>query len=303
MIIKVVMIILYYIKFDERMFLMKKSRVVGKDLLKSVLNSDHLGVVLNGGGTKGIKQLGALLCLSEMGITIDGYAGVSIGSINCLIAAGMKNRLKEALEFYLSIPPAAVVPNKKLNFEKSIFDIKNLSILIKGFIEKKGYSNNLLGKFLESDLFPILDWQELKTKDIGFITLKIFPKKEAIMKFLDEVEEYDLIDFLLSSCNFPIYAPKEIEGCKYVDGGLYNNQPVEMLVKKGYKEILVLDAKGPGIKRSIKKFQKLGIKIVIIKLESKIGVFDFNRGNLISGFCDSYSFMYTLMKKYDILRR
>ena len=51
-----------------------------------------LGLVLEGGGVKGVDQLGALKALYEAGVHFDGVAGTSIGALNgaALIGAGIE---------------------------------------------------------------------------------------------------------------------------------------------------------------------------------------------------------------------
>ena len=51
-----------------------------------------LGLVLEGGGVKGVYQLGAIEALYEAGVHFDGVAGTSIGALNgaALIGAGIE---------------------------------------------------------------------------------------------------------------------------------------------------------------------------------------------------------------------
>ena len=97
-----------------------------------------------------------------------------------------------------------------------------------------------------------------------------------------------MIDYLLATSCFPIFKPQVIDGEEYLDGGLYDNVPINMLLKKGYKNIIVVEVAGIGIKRkNIKK--DVYIK-VISPNESLGGTFEFNHerisNNIQLGYLD-----------------
>lgn len=46
--------------------------------------AQSVGVVMSGGGAKGLYHIGVLQALEESGIPIDYVSGTSMGSINCL---------------------------------------------------------------------------------------------------------------------------------------------------------------------------------------------------------------------------
>ena len=50
-------------------------------MLTSMLNAQSVGLVLSGGGAKGITHIGIIQALEENGVPIDYVAGTSIGAI------------------------------------------------------------------------------------------------------------------------------------------------------------------------------------------------------------------------------
>lgn len=48
---------------------------------------------------------------------------------------------------------------------------------------------------------------------------------------MDEIDEGKLVDYIIASATFPIFPPKIIDDKKYIDGGVYDNMPINLLVK------------------------------------------------------------------------
>ena len=74
---------------------------------------------------------------------------------------------------------------------------------------------------------------------------------------------------------FSYIKSQNIDGEHFFDGGLYDNMPINMLIKKGYKNIIVVDVTGMGLKR---KNASKNVYIKMIKPNEKVGgTFDFNK--------------------------
>ena len=57
------------------------SLILSLVMLAGVLNAQSVGLVLSGGGAKGITHIGIIQALEENGIPIDYVTGTSIGAI------------------------------------------------------------------------------------------------------------------------------------------------------------------------------------------------------------------------------
>ena len=63
-----------------------------------------------------------------------------------------------------------------------------------------------------------------------------------------------------ASC-FPKKKKKEINNQNYIDGGYYDNLPINLAIELGADEIIAVDLKAPGIKRKpTKKIPTITIK-------------------------------------------
>ncbi len=162
----------------------------------------NIEVALSGGGARCVAQLGYLDILWQMGIRFRALAGSSGGAIAAaFLAFGMspKEAFKAVREFnYASI---------KLNlFRGSIFSLEKVA---KEF-EKMGLTS------FKALALPLS------------VTLTDYHSGRCLYK-----QEGDLARSLIaSSALIPIFAPVEVEGKLYIDGGFSDNLPIRALPKK-----------------------------------------------------------------------
>lgn len=170
-----------------------------------------IGIALSGGGVKGFAHLGVLKALEEKGIEADILAGVSAGAIvGSFIAAGQKPA--EAME---------------LINESDFFDFAKLSIPDRGIFTLDNMTENL-----EKSL-GVKTFEELKLPFyVGAANIE-----KARMEYFSSGE---LVKIIQASSSIPVlFSPVEINGDLYVDGGLFENLPVNPLVNKCDKLIAV----------------------------------------------------------------
>lgn len=157
------------------------------------------GLVLSGGGARGIAHIGVLKALDEMEIKFHQISGTSAGSIvGALYAYGYK--------------------------PDHIFElIKSLSIF-----------KSVRPAFAWTGLFTMNGLKELLLKNIpenNFSTLKV-PLTIAATDIRKGQVHYfsdgELIPAIVSSCSIPaVFNPVNLNGNLYVDGGLLDNLPVK----------------------------------------------------------------------------
>ncbi|CCU80621.1 SERINE PROTEASE [Halanaerobium saccharolyticum subsp. saccharolyticum DSM 6643] len=173
--------------------------------------TSKIGIALSGGGVKGFAHLGVLKALAEKGIEPDILAGVSAGAIvGSFIAAGKK--------------PAEVM---ELINESDFFDFAKLSLPKKGIFTLENMTENL------AKSLGIKTFEELKIPFyVGVANIE-----KAKMEYFNQG---DLIKIIQASSSIPVlFSPVEINGELYVDGGLFENLPVNPLLDKCDKLIAV----------------------------------------------------------------
>ncbi|THD67839.1 patatin [Robertkochia marina] len=161
----------------------------------------RFGFVLGGGGARGFAHLGAIKALEEKGIRPDIISGVSAGAVaGAFIAAGRS-------------PEATHELMKSL----SIRDLTNFQM------PKTGLFNlNRLKSLLQ---------EHLGDKDIKDLEIPLVIAATDILNGkVTYFKEGDLSTIVQASASIPVlFSPVKINDLYYVDGGVFNNVPLEPL--------------------------------------------------------------------------
>ncbi len=160
-----------------------------------------IGLALSGGGTKGIAHAGAIKALQEYGITIHSVAGTSAGAlVGALYAAG--NSVDDISSFFSS---------------SNLFDPRKFAFRRAGFLNSDVFVDHIKN-YIPVNYFESLE-KSLQVTATNLNTMKL--------KVFDHGELYHPI---LASAAFPgIFTPVEFNNETYVDGGVLNNFPVDLL--------------------------------------------------------------------------
>ncbi|AWH84078.1 patatin [Flavobacterium album] len=161
-----------------------------------------IGLILSGGGSKGIAHAGVLKFFDEAGIVPSHIAGTSSGAIvSALYAWGKKP--EEILEFFKSI---------------YFFHWKHFTFRKAGFIDSEAFRDYFTSIFKDATLGDMKFKMHLTATDLVSGKLRIFGAETKIA------------DAVLASSAFPgIISPYEIDGKLYSDGGIINHFPTDIL--------------------------------------------------------------------------
>ena len=212
------------------------------------------GVVLEGGGSKGSYQVGALLALHKYGIKFDVAVGTSIGSVNAAFVAlddytNLYNLWKTAsVKNMFNIDEVIIDKLKNKKFDKEFF--KMGAAAFNNIIGNKGMDVSYFRDFVRANI----DEKKLQESniDFGLVTFNLSDFK-PVQIFKKDIPEGKLHDYIMASCFFPTFkSEKIIDNKYYIDGGFYDNCPVDMLVDKGFDEIYVIRTLGIGFNRKVK---------------------------------------------------
>ncbi len=162
------------------------------------------GLVLSGGGARGICHLGVIKALEEFNVKIDYISGTSAGSVTgCLYSYGYKP--DEILEMIVNTAFA-----RSLKFAWAWTGLLKLDGLQELFL-----------KFI-----PENDFSALK---IPVVIAATEMRKGKIEYF----SRGELIPAILASCCIPVvFNPYQFNGGVYVDGGVLDNLPVKAISDK-----------------------------------------------------------------------
>ncbi|MGM0379211.1 MAG: patatin-like phospholipase family protein [Bacillota bacterium] len=226
------------------------------------------GLVLEGGGAKGAYQAGAIKALLDNDYKFELITGTSIGAINgAFLVQGNFNEIYELWE------EADI--SKLINTDKKVLDEllnlnigeKNLSKILK-YLIKTIKAGGLDITPLKELLIENIDEEKIRKSDtdFGLVTVSL-SDFEPLELFIKDIEKGKLIDYILASANLPIFKSDKLDGKVLIDGGFYNNRPVNMVIDKGIKDIIVIETQGIGRKP---KINEDGLNIIKITPSEKI---------------------------------
>lgn len=244
-------------------------------------------LVLSGGGSRGAYQIGVCEALNKLKIKIDIVTGTSIGALNGALI--VQNDLKKAKKLWNNLSYANVFDS---NFEND-GEIIVYKEYIKAFFKNGGMEVNALSKTIKENI-NIKKFYTSKI-DFGLTTFKLNTLTPVFLTKKD-IEENALVDYLLASATcYPAFKQKKIGKDIYIDGGYYDNLPINLALKMGADEVIAIDLKAMGRTKKTKK--NTNIKYIIPK--NKLGnflIFDKNEAKrqISLGYNDT-------MKTYNIL--
>ncbi len=233
--------------------------------------SKSVGLVLEGGGVKGAYELGALIALIEKGYTFHSITGTSIGALN---GAVMASQGIEKLAGYweeakycpvFDFDDETVARFRQKDFDLDLIIATGKKLLSAREIIKNSYEHTL------NFVYNRLSEEEIRSSDIDFgcVTYNISDMEpfEAMKK---DIPEGKLIDYIVASACFPIFPPKQINGKKFIDGGVYDNMPINLLARTGCKEMIVVRT-NPETKQPKRRIERDDLDIIYITPSANLG--------------------------------
>ena len=223
-------------------------------------------LVLEGGALRGIYTAGVIDVLLENNIKVDAVVGVSAGALfginyvskqkgRCLRYNLENAHNKNYMGLYSFITTGNVM-NEEFCFHKLVY---------------------------ETDPFDFDTFNKSKTKFYCVVT-NIETGKAEYIEIKDIKKD---MEYLRASGSMPIVSKiVEINGNKYLDGGMSDSIPTEWAIKQGYDRIIVVETR-------VKEYRKMESSLLPYKLKYKKYL----------KFLDTIEKrpkMYNKVKKYDI---
>ena len=224
------------------------------------MQAQKVGLVLSGGGAKGMTHIGIIRALEENNIPIDYITGTSMGAIiGSLYAMGYSPDDMEALlrsEDFKRWYSGQVEPEYGYYFKQNrptpeFFNIRfsfKDSLHIKPQILPTSMVNPIQMNLVFVELFARAtaacsgDFNRLFVP-FRCIASDVYNKKPLIMR------RGDLGDAVRASMSFPfVFKPIEIDSVLAYDGGIYNNFPTDIMREDFKPEVIIgsVVAANPG---------------------------------------------------------
>ncbi len=207
-------------------------------------NQKRLGLVLEGGGARGAYQAGVLKALFEAGYKFDGVAGTSVGALNGVMVA--QNRFEDSMKIWREIDFANVLDinnNYGENVVNKNFDQETIRYFynyVKKIIGQGGLDTTKIKNLIKANI----DEDLLRDSgiDFGIMTYSV-TEKQPLSIFVEDMAKDKVADYVMASASFPGFKKTVVDGQEFIDGGVYDNMPINMLLDKGYKDIVAIETK------------------------------------------------------------
>jgi NTE family protein len=179
----------------------------------------NIGLVLGGGGARGIAHLGVIKALDERGFVPEAIAGCSMGGIvGAMVCAGMPT--KDIIKAFGKLET------------RDLLDFGAMGGMIGGDGIEKKLIEYLPGTFEELEL-PL----KVTAVDVQTGKLVIFGKGA-------------LVPALRATSSLPgILTPTRHQGRVFIDGGLLNNLPVDVIRTMTLEPVVAVDVASPPNRR------------------------------------------------------
>jgi len=177
----------------------------------------RIGLALSSGGAKGLAHIGVIQVLEENGIEIDYLAGTSIGSyVASCWARGYSGQVMEKLAMEYNRPFGA------LRLADPWFSPR-LGVLRGEKVRRR--LKTIMGDTQFADL----------SMPVGVVATSLKTLERVIF------DSGDVADAVTASCTIPgICRPSKIKGENYVDGGVSDPLPIDVLEEWGIENIIAV---------------------------------------------------------------
>lgn len=262
------------------------------------------GVVLEGGGAKGSYQIGAWKALREAGIRIKGIAGASVGALNgamlCMDDLEKAEYIWENISYskVMDVDDDIIGSVRKLDLKA--VNLKAVAEDAKRVLKEKGFDITPLKQLIES----VVDEECIRTSSRElFITTYSITDRRLLTLNAKDIPEGEIGDMLLASAYFPVFKNQKLNGKRYIDGGGWNNVPVNVLLEHGYEDILVIRIYGLGFDSERVTEIPEGTNVYHIAPRQDLGgILEFDkkkaRKNMMLGYYDAKRLLYGLSGRW-----
>ncbi|KJD37279.1 patatin [Tamlana sedimentorum] len=208
-------------------------------------NEPKVGLVLSGGGAKGLAHIGVLKVIDSLGVKVDYVAGTSMGAIiGSLYAAGYTAKQLDSVFHEVdfdnilndNLPRNVKSFHERENAERYAVKLpfNKFKINLPSALSRGHNTYNLLSKLM----LPLCETEDFSKLPIPFFC--VATNVETGMPVF--LEKGNLPLSVLASAALPsVFKPVFINNEMLIDGGVVNNYPIDELRAKGMDIIIGVD--------------------------------------------------------------
>ena len=196
-----------------------------------IMTTGRTGLVLEGGGMRGMYTCGILDVLMENRIYLDGMVGVSAG-----IAFGCNYKSRQA--------GRALRYNVRFARDKRYSGVMSL-------LKTGNYYNAYFAYKLVPTHYDVFDYNVFEDTPMECYAVCFDVNTgEGVYQRLDHVND-DFFEWIRASASMPVVAqPVQVGGRLLLDGGLADSIPLEFMMNKGYDRNVVILTREDGYRKT-----------------------------------------------------
>lgn len=227
-------------------------------------------LVLAGGGSRGSYQVGVWRALRELAWDFDIITGTSVGALNGALA--VQGDFSVAANMWETISTSDVL-DIDLDKNAQSLNLREVSGKLAVFLGDMAKNGGADPRPLEDMLRRCINEERVRTspKDFAFVTVE-YPSFTPRIISKADIPEGALVDYLMASAAcFPAMKMRQIGATRYIDGGYYDNMPVQLAIERGAEEIVAVDLEAIGRHRRVPT--KARVRVHHIRSRWELGLF------------------------------
>ncbi len=197
-------------------------------------DTQKIGLVLEGGGLRGMFTCGVIDVMMDNGITFDGAVGVSAGAaFGVNIKSGQRGR--------------GIRYNLQMAGDKRYMSLR--SLLFTGNLFNAEFCYHTVP--CEIDIF---DTEAFARNPMEFIAVCTDIRTgEPVYHVMDHID-YDELEWIRASASLPLVAqPVHVGGYVLLDGGLVDSIPLKFMQQHGYERNITVLTQPMGYRKTLSK--------------------------------------------------
>ncbi len=214
-------------------------------------------LVLGGGGAKGAYQVGAWQALNELNQSFEIVTGTSVGALNAALYVqgdfDVARKLWSEMTIDQMVKAEGDILERLVNYDITGKDFKQLI----GFFAQTISQNGLDISPMREKLEYFVDEKKVRQSHIklGIVTFSLTDFKPLELS-IDQIPEGQLHDYLIASSSLPVFKLERKFGKLMIDGGFYDNLPINLAERMGGTSITAIDLKAIGVNRPFTETNK-----------------------------------------------
>ncbi|MFV0255083.1 MAG: patatin-like phospholipase family protein, partial [Erysipelotrichaceae bacterium] len=222
-----------------------------------------------GGGAKGSFQYGVWQALRKVKYDYGLVVGSSVGALNMIQMVQnsffTSAKLWQQLDLLQIFKVSAEL---KSEYDQASSELDQFKLLFKQAIKEREIDISPFKELLNREI----NIKKIKKSKItGILTVLEVPAMKGHEIVINDLACELVIDYLIASCSaVPAFPPHKINDKSYIDGGFFDNLPIQSAIDYGATEIIAVDLDFLGNKR---KYDEQQAQVHIINSNWDLGGF------------------------------